>query len=95
MITSILGQRLQLFSQMVPSHRNKSPYHAFSCLRPVTLVASVGQPKLQHSTLLTRATLELVAALRRYHTLALWERLIPSQKLKRTKLTMIRSYTGI
>lgn len=59
MITSILGQRLQLFSQMVPSHRNKSPYHAFSCLRPVPLVASVGQPKLQHSTLLTRAPLEL------------------------------------
>jgi len=53
MITSIRGTCLQLFSQMVPSHRNESPYHYGSCLQPVPLVASVGQPRPQRSTLLT------------------------------------------
>ena len=80
MITSIQERCFQLFSQTVPSHLNESPYHYGSSLRPVPLVASVGQPKLQHSTLLTNTFRNWRRLFTTRHTLALWERLIPSQK---------------
>jgi hypothetical protein len=53
MTTSIPTPMFQLFSHMMSSHLNGSQCHCYSSLQTIPLVASVGQPRLQHSTLLT------------------------------------------
>jgi hypothetical protein len=59
MITSIPTLIFQLFSHMVSSHLNGSQCHCYSSLQTIPLVASVGQPRLQHSTLLTNESRNL------------------------------------
>jgi len=53
MITSIQERRFQLFSQTMPSHHNHPLVIDIQAYRAIPLVASVGQPRPQRSTLLT------------------------------------------